>query len=167
MAGDEELPAGPQVFPADPITSAEAILPDHDRPADRRGRVLCRRRGDQELATRRDILAVDLGVVKDVIAHGIPGDCTGATILPDDDVATDGWSTDHGALGRHREHPAGGEVLAIDITPGVAPTSAPAPPDDELAANRRRRRTSARPGNGKRAGHGLHMSGASSVSAGR
>src|SRR5437016_8845550 len=70
MAGDEELPAGQQVFTTDPITSAEAILPDHDRPTDRRGRVLWRRRGDQELATRRDVLAVDLGVVKDVIAHG-------------------------------------------------------------------------------------------------
>src|SRR5919201_2128409 len=107
MAGDEELPAGPQVFPADPITSVEAILPEHDRPADRRARVLCRRSGDQELSTRRDILAVDLGVVKDVIAHGIPGDRTGATILPDHDVAADGWGTDHRALGRHREHAAG------------------------------------------------------------
>ena len=146
MAGDEELPAGPQVCTADPITSVEAILPDHDRPADRRGRVLWRRRGDQELSTRRDVLAVDLGVVKDDIAHGIPGDHTGATILPDDHVAADGWITDHRrALGHHGEHPAGGEILAVDITPGVAPTAAPAPPDDELAANRRSLRTAARP----------------------
>src|SRR2546429_3413200 len=82
-------------------------------------------------------------------------------------LAADGWSAYHRALGRHGEHAAGREILAIDITPGVAATAAPAPPDDELAANRRSLRTAARPGNGKLAGHDLCRHGASSVSAGR